>query len=424
MAVSSTSSTNGSSLDVAGIVSQLMEVEKQPLNKLDAKIGISNVKISVLGQFKGQLSSLQAALRDLQTPDNFSAWTAKVSSENTASAELGNSAVAGSYQMEVEQLALPAILHVSGFENEIEALEWYDSDDQAAVKAAADVTVFKTGEDQYVLSLKAKSSGIDASEDLVSVPGAVIYQSAQNAIFSLNGIEFERPTNSVTDVLMGVTLSLKAQTDVPVTLTIAQAASSARPKLEVLVKAYNDLHTFYKAQTQSSADATTRGILNSDFAIGSMMRELLNSLMMPLTGSDGETLSGANELSALGIELKDNGQLAVKDALFIAASASLQSRLASGLVIGYNPSSSSDLYTRINDMFSSGGVLQERIDNEQQVQKDLNDRKTFLQDKLAGVQARYIAQYAALDALLFRLNSTSNSLKSALDGLTASQKNN
>ena len=65
----------------------------------------------------------------------------------------------------------------------------------------------------------------------------------------------------------------------------------------------------------------------------------------------------------------------------------------------------------------------ERISNEQKVQKDLNARKTPLEDKLASVQARYTAQYAALDALLFKLNSTSDSLKSALDSLTASQQN-
>ena len=65
-----------------------------------------------------------------------------------------------------------------------------------------------------------------------------------------------------------------------------------------------------------------------------------------------------------------------------------------------------------------------RIATEQKVQSDLNTRKTNLQDKLLAVEARYTAQYSALDALLFKLNSTSDSLKSALDGLTASQKNN
>jgi flagellar hook-associated protein 2 len=176
-------------------------------------------------------------------------------------------------------------------------------------------------------------------------------------------------------------------------------------------------------QTQSSADASARGVLNSDFAVGSMMRELLNGLMKPLKGIDG-ALTGATDLSSLGIKLQDNGQLAVDATLFTNASATLQTRLAAGLVIGYDATTSKDLSTRITEMYTSGGVLQDRIENEQKVQKDLNTRKTELQDKLVSVQARYTAQYAALDALLFKLQSTSTSLKSALDGLTASQKNN
>ena len=75
-------------------------------------------------------------------------------------------------------------------------------------------------------------------------------------------------------------------------------------------------------------------------------------------------------------------------------------------------------------MILSGGVIQDRIASEQTTQSDLNKRKTALKDKLVGVQARYTAQYASLDALLFKLQGTSDSLKSALDGLTNSQKNN
>lgn len=203
---------------------------------------------------------------------------------------------------------------------------------------------------------------------------------------------------------------------------MAQAESSARPKLESLVKAYNDLLNFYKAQTVASADVATRGVLNSDFAVGSMMRQLLSGLMMPLTGSNGSALSGQTDLTAMGLKLQDDGQLAVDDTLLGKAS-TLQSRLANGLTIGYDSASGKDLATRISDMLSAGGMLQERISNEQQIQKDLNARKTTLQDKLVSVQARYTAQYAALDAMLFQLNSTSDSLKSALDGLTASQQN-
>jgi len=81
------------------------------------------------------------------------------------------------------------------------------------------------------------------------------------------------------------------------------------------------------------------------------------------------------------------------------------------------------LSNQIGDMILSGGVIQDRIESETSTRSDLTKRKTTLQEKLVSVQARYTAQYASLDALLFKLQGTSDSLKSAIDGLTNSQKN-
>jgi flagellar hook-associated protein 2 len=428
MAVSSSTTATGSSLDVASIVSQLMEVESKPLTKLDSKITASTVKISTLGVFKGNLSSFQAALKDLQTPANFSAWSANLSNDAAASAELATTASAGSYQLNVTQLARPSIWNVSGFTTEAAAMSWYNAAGQSALRGSASATVLKSATGQYVLTLKANNSGLAAgftvdNASLTAGLQTTEYQTAQDAQFNLNGVSFTRASNTVSDALTGVTLTLKSVATSPVTLTVAQSESSAKPKLDALVKAYNDLQTFFKKQTQASADASTRGVLNSDFAVGSMMREMLTGLMMPLTGLSGAALTGQTDLSSLGLKLLDNGQLAVDDSL-LAKATTLQTRLANGLTIGYDSTTGKDLSTRITEMFASGGVLQDRIENEQKVQQDLNTRKSTLQEKLATIQARYTAQYAALDALLFKLQSTSTSLKSALDGLTASQKNN
>ena len=430
MAVSSSSSStakSGSTLDVAGIVSQLMQAESKPLNKLEEKISVSTTKISQLGMFKAQLSTFQTALNDLQTPSNFSAWTAKLSPPSYASADLTTSAVAGSYQLDISRLARPSIWNVSGFTSEADALTWYNAAGQSSIKSAASATVFASASGQYVLSLKANATGTAAG---FSVSGASLtgvtateYQTAQDAQFNLNGVSFTRASNSVSDALVGVTLNLSAATVSPVTLSISQAESTAKAKLENLAKSYNDLLTLYKQQTQASSDSSTRGILNSDFALSSLMRQLLTGLMKPLTGTAGSALTGATDLTALGLKLSDTGTLAVDDKL-LNTSTTLQSRLAAGLKIGYDADQGNDLSTRITQMLTSGGVLQERIATEQKVQSDLNTRKTNLQDKLLAVEARYTAQYSALDALLFKLNSTSDSLKSALDGLTASQNNN
>ena len=408
-----------------------MEAENVPVNKLDARISRSTVKITALGQIKSQLSALKASLIELQTPANFSKQAAKISNASVASAEITAAATAASYQMEVSSLAQPTIWNVSGFTTAADAQAWYDDAAQAAVKTSADATVFLSNTGQYVLSLKSKTTGTAAAFSLASnsVAAGITktqYQAAQNATFKLNGVEFTRASNTVSDAITGITLNLATTTALatPVTLTVSNDSVSARPKLDALVKAYNDLYSLYKSQTASSMDASSRGVLNSDFGVASMMRQVLTGLMLPMTNLTGGALAGQTDLSAMGLKLLDSGNLAVDDTLLAAASSTLQTRLAAGVRIGYSSSTTSDLASQIGDMILSGGVIQDRIASEQSTQSDLNKRKTALQDKLIAVQARYTAQYASLDALLFKLQGTSDSLKSALDGLTNSQKNN
>jgi flagellar hook-associated protein 2 len=432
-----------------------MEAENVPVNKLDAKLGISSVKITALGQIKSQLANLKSALVDLQTPANFSKIAAKFSNPSVASADFTSGATPGSYQMEVTSLVQPAIWNVSGFKNEEEALKWYRTTTVSpeVSRSGFRPTGFKSAENNYVLSLQARNNnalfGFDG--DVLKTSGTlelpaeystdvrtsgsgetlrtyshVTYSRAQaslDTVFKLNGVVFTRSSNTVTDALSGITLNLNTTTSAPITLTVSNDSVSARPKLDALVKAYNDLYALYKSQTASSIDLASRGVMNSDFAVSSMMRQISTGLMMPTTSITGGTLTGQKDLSAMGLKLLDNGTLAVDDSLLSNASSTLQTRLAAGIRIGYSSSSRSDLATQISDMLLSGGVIQDRIDIEKTTQKDLTNRKSALQEKLVGVQARYTAQYASLDALLFKLQGTSDSLKSALDGLTNSQKN-
>jgi len=413
---------------VAGIVSGLMEAENVPVNKLDNKITKSSVKITALGAIKSQLSTLKSSLIDLQTPANFSKQAAKFSNTSVGTAEITATATVASYQMEVTSLAQPTIWNVAGFTTSADALAWYNATPaQDAVRDSADATVFQSDTDQYVLSLKSKTTGNTGAFDLTSntVTAPVTktqYQAAQNAVFKLNGVEFTRSANAVSDALTGVTLNLTTTTSAAITLTVSNDTVSARPKLDAMVKAYNDLYALYKEQTASSMDMATRGILNSDFGVSSMMRQITSGLLLPFTNAIGNTFeSGQSDLSSMGLNLSENGTLAVDDTLYAAASDTLQTRLSAGIRIGF--STSSDLSSQIGDMLLSGGLIQDRIDSEKTTQSQLTTRKTNLQEKLVAVQARYTAQYASLDALLFKLQGTSDSLKSALDGLTNSQKN-
>ena len=428
MAVSSTQSTSGSSIDVASIVSGLMEAEKVPVTRLEAKISKSTFKISALGQIKSQMSALKTALTDLQTPTNFYTWDAKFSSSGFVSGQITSSQTAGDYQVEVTRLARASITNVTGFATAEAASTWYNASAQSTLKSQADATVLMSTSGQYVLSLKAKSTGSAAafsvtlnSTDLAAGKVATEYQSGLNATFKLNGVSFERASNSVTDALDGITLNLTGVTSSPITLSVSKNNTSPRAKLDALVKSYNDLYALYKEQTVSSIDAATRGVLNSDFGVSSMMRQIGDALLLPMRDSTGGELSGSNDLSALGLKFAQTGELAV-DATLLAAATTLNDRLVSGIRIGFD--SGKDLSTKLSEMITSGGVIQDSIENEQSANTVLVSKKTALEEKLVSVQARYYAQYAALDALLFKLKSTSDSLKSALDGLTAGQNNN
>jgi flagellar hook-associated protein 2 len=444
MAITSSSSSTtqtGSALDVAGIVSGLMEAENVPVTKLEAKIAKSSVKITALGQIKSQLSAFKSSLIDLQTPANFSKQAAKFSNSTVATADITATAVSGSYQMVVSSLAQPAIWNISGFTDPSLALEWFSTTDLISDvdRTAFTPTIFKSDEEKYVLSLKASSDSdlfgatnghpIEPAslDDVPAKYGADFSffraQPTLNAVFKLNGIEFTRSSNTVNDALTGITLNLTTTTSAAITLTVSNDPVPARPKIDAMVKAYNDLYSLYKSQTLSSIDAGTRGILNSDFGVSSMMRQLTSGLMLPLTNLSGLPFTEQSYLSSMGVKLLDNGNLAIDETLLSAVSNTLQTRLTNGMRIGYVNSSSPDLATQIGEMLLSGGLIQDRIDNEKISQTDLTNRKTTLQEKLISVQARYTAQYAALDALLFKLKGTSDSLKSALDGLTNSQKN-
>jgi len=427
----STSGTSGSKIDVASIVAQLMEVERRPLTRIESKISSADVKISALGQFQSKLSALKDALNGLQTATNFSGVEPSYSRTGVLTATTNSSATAGTYAVAVSQLARPAVKQLNGFASAEAALTWYnDSADagRATLRAATTAAVITRPDGTFALRMTSRS-GPDFALDFASLGAdysldVAATQAAQSAVFTVNGsTNYTRSSNSISDVISGVTLNLADTTTVggAVTLTLSTAALTAKPKIEALVTAYNDFQALYKKETQPSAEAATRGVLNSDSTLASIMREILGSFARPLTGVNGSALSGQSDLTVLGLKLTDTGKLVLDESL-LAKSTNLQSALAGGLRIGYDGGASKDLSQKITEMLTVGGLFVERINRERDAQTELSRQKTALESKLVSVQSRLTAQFAALDALLFKLSNTSEALKSSLDALANSQK--
>ncbi|MCC6532564.1 MAG: flagellar filament capping protein FliD [Burkholderiales bacterium] len=95
----------GSNLDVNGIVSQLMALERRPLQALDRKEASFQSQLSAFGTLKGALSKFQEAVHALNDVDRFQAYKASVLDSAVATASAADSAAPGSYSLEVTQLA-------------------------------------------------------------------------------------------------------------------------------------------------------------------------------------------------------------------------------------------------------------------------------------------------------------------------------
>src|SRR5262245_149798 len=104
----------GSNLDVTGLVQKLMDVERQPLTKLDQKEAATQVKISALAQFRGSLSSFQGTLKALADPSNYQISKGTIDDTSVATVSASASAAMGRYSVEARTLSKGRKLTTAG----------------------------------------------------------------------------------------------------------------------------------------------------------------------------------------------------------------------------------------------------------------------------------------------------------------------
>lgn len=285
------------------------------------------------------------------------------------------------------------------------------------------------------ISIVVSGSGTAASAT-ISEHNAIELQSSRDAFFAINGTAVQRTTNQVDDVISGVTFNLNAPV-VPAggavsslsgadfssaTSTVINVASGAEDlsaaAIEDFVTAYNDLLSFYKTESISSQDPAARGVLNGDSTLRAFMDRVRGLYSRGIRLADGSSIS----FSSVGVEVQRDGTIYLdKGKLNTAVSNGLQEKFAAGVKVGYE-SSTSNLTSFITASLRTTGLITSHLTDVETQQTRLEDRVSDWEDKLARIEQRYYRQYAALDALLFRLQTTSNALTSAIESLVNSQK--
>ncbi len=475
MAVSSTSSNSSvgtSSIDVAAIVEQLMTVENKPLEKIKTQIEQKKLVISDLGTIKSKVATFQDALTVFQTPSTFNNSSASSSDATVVSATASNGAIKGNHSVTVTSLATATRNTVSGYSSST-ALATVDAATGFAITVAG--TTYNTngsktvngvvtanavtvlGANPTVTGLKnwINGLGVNVSASVVETTGssnwALMIQGTQtgttnavsftgltgvpatltdtsvttaaNASFVVNGTTFSRASNTVTDVIDGLTLSLNKASATAQTISVTKGADISSEAINTLIAAYNDVMSTHKSMTANSANSDKPGNFANSPSTLSFINQIKDSFAKGISYTSNGSLKTMS-LSTLGIDLQLDGTAKFNSASFATASAAgLRDTLALGVTMGY-VSSTSNLNTFLTAQVKTGGALSSQITSETTAMQDLTKRKDNLQIRLNSIQNNLVSQYSALNALLFQLSSTSNSLTSALDALTNSQQNN
>lgn len=167
-------------------------------------------------------------------------------------------------------------------------------------------------------SMKLSVSGDAALQSLLSYDPATTQNMAQRTVaqstlLNVNGIAISSDTNSVTDAIQGVTLSVsKAGSSA---LTVSRNTSTIQTAANGFVKAYNDLNSTLSGLTAYNAATKTAGPLIGDSTVQTIQSQLRKTLSSSLTGLNSSLMS----LPQVGITFQRDGGLALDAAKFQAA---------------------------------------------------------------------------------------------------------
>jgi flagellar hook-associated protein 2 len=470
----------GSGLDVNGIVSQLMAIERRPLTAIDSRQQGIRAQLSAFGTIKNALAGLQTSVQGLQTNEKFLSFKTTVSDEKVLTASASASAVAGSFGVEVSALAKAQQLSKGGFATSSDVvgtgtlrieLGSYTSGVFTANpdKAAKDVTILPAtntlagirdainkagagvsativnGVSGSQLFVTANDTGITNSVRITAtdddgnniddaglsklvfdpttaggnVSNLIETTPASNAALKINGIDVSSASNAVSGAIDGITLNLiKTNVGTPIDVTVSQDTTAIKDKLTAFVKAYNDVRKAVKDLTAFDPVTNTSAPLNGDSAARAAQGRLRTILTSVI---DGGT-AGALRLPDIGITFQADGSLAIDDRKLQKALDDPNKNVASLFietsdVKGY----AAQLNTAITSMLESEGLIAGRTDGLGRSIRELDKRRESIENRMELIERRLRAQFTALDAAVARMQTTSSFLTQQLSSLSANK---
>lgn len=435
----------GSGLDVNSIITQLMAIEQQPLKKLQSTESTIQTQISEVGKIKSALSKFRDVAAKLASSD-FWKQTTGTSSSSAVGVTTSSTASAASFAVEVTSLAkaqtiaAPVLasssatlgagtltLQRSGggdpFAVTIEATDTLAAIRDKINAAGAGVTAsILTDASGARLVMRANASGTDnafsttvtgtgldglAFDATTQTGGATLAQPAANLAATVNNLPVSSASNTLTDVLDGVTLTISAETAGPVTIDVAADSETLKKTLNDFATSYTELAKLIVTDTKYDATSKKAGALQGDSAIVGLQNRLRSML-----GASSGASTAYSRLSDVGFEMQQDGSLTVNSSKLDKAIANLPQLKAlfsnASLTDANLDGFGKRFRVMASDILGIDGALTSRSNGLSDKLTRNQKSQDLMEARLAQTQKRLEAQYSALDAKMGTLNSLSS----------------
>ena len=248
---------------------------------------------------------------------------------------------------------------------------------------------------------------------------------ASDANLTVDGINYSRKSNSVSDIVPGVTFTLKGTTSSAASVSLDRDTTDLKTRLNALVTAYNDFNNIVNETTNPKSTLGTYGATLVGDSTVKMIRQQIRSLLFTTSSTPGKSISS---LSQVGYSIDQHGVLSL-DATKL--DTSLQNNFADVAQMftgGYNNLSTystlsagyaGDAVKKLTNILSNTGPLATKTNNANTQSDGYRTQLAALQTRMDALLARYQKQFAAMDSLVGKTNSQKTSLKATFDGMMA-----
>jgi flagellar hook-associated protein 2 len=429
-----------SGIDTSSIIDQLMALERRPIDQLKTRQSGLRTQISTIGDISAKLASLSASAKALGTGGTLAT---KIESTNTSfAATSGSGATAGQHTIKVTDLAAAAQRRSNGFTDvgagikggnirmEVMGTEVMVpiadgatlSDVAMAIRnanSAVSATVVNDGTKSY-LSLINRETGFPLTSDATHAlnvshePSGTSnpanadlsfdpVQEASNAKLIVNGLAITRSSNSIGDVIPGVTLSIKSvTTTVNETLVIGNDSAATSTNLNKFVSAYNETLKIIQGQLQATELTDRSKTLAGDTTLQGLQRNL-QRLAIGVVGT-----GAVRTLADLGIKTARDGSLSLDQPTLekamtrdAAAANEIFGNATAGL--GAMTESLSKRYTSTLD-----GLLSTRKNGINDSIKRMDGEIEKMERRVDSRRLHLIAQFTSMEKIVSSLKSTGN----------------